>query len=88
MNETVLSDEQVKSIIKSNYVYFSAHVDDKTLEGNSSIGDKYMKIQTEKFQSNTQPNFFIVDENGAIIDNIGYTNKVEEFIAFLTKGIK
>lgn len=90
MENYVLIDEQVKSIITKNYVYFSAHVDDSKLDGNTSasIGNKYSKIQSDVFQSNTQPTFVLLKDDGTVIAKTGYTGKVEEFIDFLNKGVK
>ena len=90
MDDNILTNEQVKSLLTDNYVYFSAYVDDKTLDANtnSTIGSKYLKLQSEKFKNNYQPNFVIIDDKGNVIASSGYTNKTDEFVDFLKKGIK
>ena len=90
MEDNILTNEQVKSLLTNNYVDFSAYVDDKTLNANtnSTIGSKYMKLQSEKFKNNYQPNFVIIDDKGNVIASLGYTNKTDEFVDFLKKGMK
>lgn len=90
MEDYILTNEQVKSLLLDHYVYFAAYVDDKTVDANtnSTIGNKYFKLQSEKFKSNSQPTFVIIDDKGEIIATQSYTNKTDEFLAFLKKGIK
>jgi thioredoxin-related protein len=90
MDDYILTNEQVKSILIDKYVYFSAYVDDKTLDANtnSTIGSKYYKLESEKFKNNYQPYFVIIDDTGNVKATQGYTNKAEEFVDFLKKGMK
>ncbi len=90
MEDNVLTNVEIKDLITNNYLYYSAYVDDKTRDPNDNltIGSKYMKLQAEKFKSNYQPQFVIVDENGEIIATQNYTSKTDEFIEFLKKGRK
>jgi thioredoxin-related protein len=90
MEDNILTNEQVQSLLTSHFVYFSAYVDDKTPDAqtNQTIGNKYMKLQSEKFKNNYQPNFVIIDEKGNVLASLGYTNSTDEFIEFLKRGIK
>jgi len=91
MEDHILTDPGVKELISKNYEYFSAYCDDGRPDpgnNNSTIGKKYCKIQSEKFKSSFQPNYFLVDPSGKIIADIGYTPSIEDFKKFLEKGLK
>lgn len=90
MENNILADPGIKKLIQENYVYFSAHVDSKKLSEDqvTTIGQKYQKIQMDKFQSSTQPSFFVIDQTGKILSDFGYTSKTEDFMQFLKTGVK
>jgi thiol:disulfide interchange protein DsbD len=53
-----------------------------------TVGDKNTDLQITKFNSNSQPYYFIVDANGnKLIEPVGYTS-VENFTKFLEDGKK
>lgn len=90
MEYQVLTNEQIKTFISDNFAYFAAYLDDKRPDkkNNSTVGKKYGKLQEEKFHSSFQPQFYIVDHKGEVLSEIGYTNKTDEFMEFLRKGLK
>jgi len=86
----ILMDPEIKSLITQNFLYYIAYSDDKSQDkvNNSTVGRKFIEMQTKYFKTNYQPYFCIIDNNGKILSEIGYTNKTEEFIKFLYKGLK
>lgn len=87
MEERVLNQEEVRSFITSNYVAFSAHVDSKKpAENGGTIGQKHMALQSGHFKKEYQPWFFILDANGNVVADMGYSDDVMEFMKFLEKG--
>ncbi|MBL7888650.1 MAG: hypothetical protein JNL24_03800 [Bacteroidia bacterium] len=90
IEDRVLIDNQVKSIIAEKFNYFIAYTDDKTedIATGSTVGAKFIKLQTEQFKTNYQPYFCIINESGKVLSEIGYTNNTQEFIEFLNKGLK
>lgn len=101
MEEYVWPRPEVLEKLKSDFVIASLYVDDKKElpkekqykstyddEMKVSVGDKNADLQIVKFNSNSQPFYFIVDTNGnKLVEPVGYTS-VEEFIKFLETGKK
>ncbi|PBQ31904.1 hypothetical protein CNR22_09020 [Sphingobacteriaceae bacterium] len=90
MDDRILTDNHVKNLLTENFAYFVAYTDDKSedKESNSTVGKKFIRIQADNFQSSYQPYFYIIDEKGKVLSEIGYTGKTEDFIEFLNKGLK
>jgi len=90
MEDQVLTNEQIKTFISDNFAYFAAYLDDQRPDkkNNSTVGKTYGKLQQEKFHSSFQPQFYIVDHNRQVLSETGYTNKTDEFMEFLKKGLK
>lgn len=90
MEDRILTDDQVENLLAEKFIFFVGYVDDKTMDktSNSTIGQNIIKIQSDNFKTNSQPYFCVIDDNGKILSQIGYTNKVEDFIVFLNKGLK
>lgn len=90
VEDRILTDNQVKILLTEKFTSFVAYTDDRTEDkaSNSTLGKKFIKIQTDNFKSSYQPYFYIIDDNGKVLSEIGYTNKTEEFIEFLNKGLK
>jgi len=95
MEENILNDKRIKSIINEKYLSYALFVDSrKSLSENyiskrtgkevKTVGNKLSELQIEKFNSNRQPHFVIIDKNGNIIKEQEYTKSAEEFIEFLT----
>lgn len=97
MEEIVLTDNEIKSTLTKKYLAYSLYVDSrKKLNENDiyvskitkrevkTVGKRLQDFQMEKFKVNQQPYFVILDRNGKIIKEQGYTKSTEEFIEFLT----
>jgi thioredoxin-related protein len=86
----ILTDHQVKSILLEKFNLFIAYVDDKSEDKatNSTVGKKFSKLQSDNFKTNSQPYFCIISPDGKVLSEIGYTISIEEFIDFLNKGLK
>jgi len=90
VEDRILTDNQVKTLLTEKFSYFIAYTDDRGEDKatNSTVGKKFIKLQSDNFKSSYQPYFCIIDNSGKVLSEIGYTNKTEEFIAFLNNGLK
>lgn len=90
IEDRVLIDNKIKTLIVQNFNYFIAYTDDNSEDEitKTTVGKKFIKMQTDNFKTNYQPYFCIIDDSGKVLSEIGYTNKTEEFIEFLNKGLK
>jgi thioredoxin-related protein len=90
VEDRILTDNNVKSLLVEKFNYFIAYVDDRSEDKatNSTVGKKFIKLQADNFKTDYQPYFCIIDNDGKVLSEIGYTNKPEEFIEFLNKGLK
>lgn len=90
VEDRILTDNQVKTLLTEKFSYFIAYTDDRSEDKatNSTVGKKFIKLQADNFKTNYQPYFCIIDNDGKVLSEIGYTNKTEEFIEFLNKGLK
>lgn len=100
MEENVWSDPKVLSIINNDYVLVSLYVDDKTElpddmqyvskttgEKVETFGEKWSDMETERFKSNTQPLYVLMNNNDTpIADPKGYTPDVDQYVEFLKQG--
>jgi thioredoxin-related protein len=107
METNVWSDKRISKRISQDYVLIQLYVDDKTeltdleqtgpVKGKifKTIGSKWSNLQAEMFQSNSQPFYVLLDNNGkqlmtpsgAIYDQTGYLNFLESGLkAFLKKN--
>jgi thiol:disulfide interchange protein len=87
MEENVWSNEEVLNILKNEVVIASLHVDDKTaLPENEvttssdgakirNIGNKWSYLQRSEYGSQSQPQYFILDNNG---DRMGSAASYED----------
>ena len=100
MNVWVQPDVLAK--LKNDVVLISLYVDDKRelaagdvvdskLKPGKKlkyIGQKWSELQTIKYKANTQPMYVLMDHNEEnLIDPVAYTPDVEEYNAWLQKGI-
>jgi len=100
MEENVWSDPKVLGILNQDYVLVSLYVDDKTtlpdsLQYTSKItgekvetyGDKWSDMETERFKSNTQPLYVLMNnDDSQIATPRGYTPDVDQYVDFLNQG--
>ncbi|WBU87908.1 thioredoxin family protein [Cellulophaga omnivescoria] len=93
----VLSDKTITEKLKNEFHFVNLYVDDRiSLPENERIksktngeflkyvGQKHSELQKTKFNSNYQPYFVIIDKNGNIIKEQGYTTDIKIFEEFLT----
>lgn len=102
MELAVWHDVRVRDIIRKDYVLISLYVDEKTplssptdVEENGAtttlrtVGDKWSYLQRHKFNSNSQPYYVVLDQQGALLSGpFAYNEDVDAFIAFLKRGAK
>lgn len=88
MESTVWPDPGVLPIIRDQYVLIQLYVDDKTPVGNTTIGKINSDLQANKFNSNSQPDYVLLDINGnELITPQGAEYDTAEFAAYLRKGL-
>lgn len=90
IEDRILTDNQVKTLITQKSSHFIAYTDDKSEDdiAKTTVGKKFIKLQTDNFKTNYQPYFCIIDDSGKVLSEIGYTSSTGEFIEFLNKGLK
>ena len=102
MEGAVLDEAKVKKMISEDFVTIKLMVDDKTplqqpmvVKENgkqttlTTVGDKWSYLQRHKFNSNSQPYYVVLDQQGALLSGpFAYNEDVDAFIAFLKRGAK
>lgn len=106
MEEHVWSVSAVDKIIRDKYVLISLHVDDKRnlpdteqihvnrINGGTRLlenyGHKWAHFQTTYFNSNSQPFYVLMDNDGKtmLTKPVGYTPNVKDFETFLNCGVE
>ena len=90
IEDRVLINEHIQTVLKENYLCFSAYTDDRAIIPGTemTIGEKNGELQLEQFKSTTQPYFYVLDETGKIIAQSAYVLTAGEFEAFLKEGLK
>ncbi len=106
MEEHVWSAGAVDKLIREKYVLISLHVDDKRelpkaeqinvqrINGGvrllENYGHKWAHFQTTYFNSNSQPFYVLMDNDGKTLltKPVGYTPDVENFKTFLNCGVE
>lgn len=102
MEERVWSDPSILYMLKNDFVLISLYVDDKnklseeeqyisevTGKKVRTIGDKWMEFQKNNYETAAQPLYVLKDKDGNDIDKpIAYTPDIEEYAAWLKKGLK
>lgn len=99
MEYSTFSNETILERLKNDFHFINLYVDDQSrlpedewikLEHNgktiTKIGQKHSNLQRTKFRSNSQPHFVLIDKNGIIIAETGYTNDEEIFKKFLNSA--
>jgi len=102
MEQNVWVDDKVLNMLKNEVVLISLYVDDKRkLEEDEIvesslkpgkklkyIGQKWSELQTIKYKTNSQPFYVLMDHNEEnLIEPVGYTPDIEEYYAWLQKGV-
>ena len=92
MEENVWVDSRVKKILEEDYIIIALYVDDKTSLPKDSeyktIGKKNFNFQLNKFNSNAQPFYVLLDprDEKILIEPKAYDTNIENFIEFLDIG--
>ncbi len=100
MEDNVWSDPAILKKLSEDYVIISLYVDDKkplpeqqqyVSESGKKIrttGNKWSDLQTTRYQTNSQPYYVLVDNNGKLLANPrGYTPDVDTYGDYLDEGI-
>ncbi|AZJ32109.1 thioredoxin family protein [Tenacibaculum mesophilum] len=94
MEQRVLSKKKIIDKLKTDFNFVSVYVDDntplpekewgKSRRGRliKTVGRKNYELQVNKFKSGVQPYFVIIDANGKIIKNQGYSD-LDTFTKFI-----
>ena len=102
MEDFVWSKPQILPILKDDFVLISLYVDAKeelpkeeqyvskeTGKEIVSVGNKWSDYQITRYKNNAQPYYIILDDNGKYLNKpVGYTPDVEEYKAWLDKGLQ
>lgn len=102
MDGAVLSRDEVKRKIATEFVTIELMVDDRTplnkpilVNENgkvvklTTVGDKWSYLQRHKFGANSQPYYVILNNNGELMSGpVAYDENVDRFIEFLDKGLQ
>lgn len=96
MEGFVLEDPIILNQLKDDFIFVNLHVDDRRIlpeeewfysqdstKMNKRVGSKYYNWQIEKFNSNSQPYFVIIQPDGEKLAEQSYTRSPEEFNSFL-----
>ena len=102
MEDFVWPDDKVLSILNKDVVLISLYVDDKkelpeaeqyisetTGKKIKTIGNKWSDFQIEKYQTNAQPYYIVLDHEGNNLNQpVGYNPDVESYKNWLVEGIE
>lgn len=104
MEGQVWSDSDVKRKLSEDFVLVSLYVDDKkNLPANlqtevvwngsnrklGSVGSRWAYLQNTKYQSSTQPQYWIIDsDENHYSDSTSYDPDIEKYIQWLDKGLE
>ncbi len=100
METTVWPDARVLSSLREDYVLIQLYVDDKTSLPDSeqfvssysgkkitTIGKKWSDFQASAFNTNSQPWYVLLDNEGKqLVESQGADYDVERFVDFLSRG--
>lgn len=102
MEANVWGDPRVLEILRTQYIIAALYVDDKTqipesdwitstVDGKvkKTIGKKYADFQISRYNTNAQPYYILMNhDESTLVPPRSYNLDVEEFIAFLKKGVE
>lgn len=103
MEGQVWSDPKVKQKLSEEFVLVSLYVDDKkdlpaelqkevdwsgSKRTLNSVGDRWSHLQNTKYQSSTQPQYWIIDhEENHYSDSTSYDPDIQKYIDWLDRGL-
>ena len=99
---TVWTNDAIRPILNNKFVIVSLYCDDRELLPESewkyseniqgtikNVGNKWSDYQIQKYGQISQPLYIVQDlEGNDLTEAIGYTPNIDEYLAFLEKGIK
>ena len=87
MEDRILFKPEILKILKEDFVFILLNVEDRTLVKSTeqTYGSKNIDYEKDKFKSNSQPMFFVVNSKGETISKTGYVI-YDKFLEFLTKN--
>jgi len=84
MEAAIWPDPKVLPLIRDEYVLIQLYVDDKT----NGIGERNSKLQAEKFNSNSQPQYVLLDNQGKLLAQpVGAVYDATAYAAYLQGGL-
>ncbi len=101
MEDNVWSDPKVLAKLSDDYVLISLYVDDKedlplkdqyvsptTGKKIKSTGNKWSDMEARVFQTNSQPYYVLIDNNGKLLAKPrGYTPDINTYLEYLEEGL-
>ncbi|MFD0752044.1 protein-disulfide reductase DsbD family protein [Mucilaginibacter calamicampi] len=101
MEQNVFPDPEVLKRLQNEFVMLQLVIDDKTdlpaaehftstltKKRITTVGGKWLDFEMSKYNSNAQPFYVIIDENGqTLVPPQGATFEIPEFIKYLDSGI-
>ena len=101
MEEQVWSEPAVLERLRDNVVLISLYVDERTELPESeqrvskttgkkikTVGNKWSDLQIERYKSNSQPYYVILDHNeNQLNESASYDPDVEKFVDWLDRGV-
>lgn len=100
MEQNVWTVPAVLDVLQNKVVLISLYVDDRqkleteeispvTGKPYRYIGQKWSEFQTQRYKTNAQPYYVVVDAKGEDLNTpVGYTPDAEEYLSWLQQGIK
>ncbi|MBS1524857.1 MAG: thioredoxin family protein [Bacteroidetes bacterium] len=90
MEADIWPDPKVLPLIRDRYVLIQLYVDDKTTTaGDTTIGDVNSGLQAAKFNSNSQPDYVLLDPatQQPLVSSQGAVYDAPQYAAFLSEGL-
>ncbi|HEY4198231.1 MAG TPA: cytochrome c biogenesis protein CcdA [Mucilaginibacter sp.] len=88
MEATIWPDAMVLPLIRDSYVLIQLYVDDKTEITGGTIGSLNSRLQAEKFNNNSQPDYALLDNQGELlVPPQGAIYNAKEYAAYLQSGL-
>ncbi|MFT5581589.1 MAG: thiol:disulfide interchange protein [Psychromonas sp.] len=98
---SVWTDDKIRNTLQKKFVIASLYVDDRTLLPESewkyseviqgkikTVGNRWSDYQVRKYGQISQPLYIVADSEGNdLTEPIGYTPDVDQYAAFLQKGL-
>jgi len=96
LEEKILAENEICEKLKNKFYFVTLYVDDRNLLPDSeqftskltnklvkTIGQKNSNLQAEKFNTNIQPFFVILDSKGELIATESYSNNMKDYLDFI-----